>query len=50
MPTKFGLAGIGLRGHLEVVKKNVPDERTDKRTDERPNLVHSQPQLELELS
>jgi len=47
MRTKFGLAGIGLRGRLEVVKKLL---RMDKRTDERPNLEHSQPQLELKLS
>ena len=46
MPTKFGLAGIGLRGHLEVVKKNV----TNGRTEGHPNLEHFQPQLELELS
>ena len=43
MSTKFGLAGIGLRGRLEVVKKSF-------RTDTHPNLEHSQPQLELELS
>ena len=44
MPTKFGLAGIGLRGNLEVVKKSL---RTNELTDGRPNLVHFQPQLEL---
>ena len=31
MPTKFGLTGIGIRGHLEVVKKH--DGRLDQRTD-----------------
>ena len=32
MPTKFGLAGIGLRGRLEVVKKSF---QTNGETDTR---------------
>ena len=47
MPTKFGLAEIGLRGHLEVMKKTL---RTNIQTYGRPNIEHSQPQFELELS
>ena len=44
MPTKFGLAEIGLRGHLEVVKKML---WTDELTDERLNIEHSQFEFEL---
>ena len=47
MPTKFGLAGISLRGRLEVVKKTL---RTNELTNGCLNLVHSQPELELELN
>ena len=52
MPTKFGLAGIGLRGRLEVVKKTFrTDGRTDERTDESSALSASaRAGIELRLS